>query len=289
MLNSIVIVTISVLNLGAIESAYQQAFAYETVEKGVLSAELTKLWGASGMTGRDYLLMRPPGEAGPLLRFIENPESKGYQPMTDHGWNAIELLAENPDALAAQLADSPFKIIGEPKDLWPGENVPRVMQALGPGNEVLYLTNNKRFSFDQFVDRVFIMVLAGSSMSELRQYYAETFDITVDEPAPYPIGVVNRAQGRSADTTYPLAIARLSDEYLIELDEYPADTGPRSVADNMLPPGVAMVSVVVPDLDALNLEWRGAPIVATGPGYEGRRTAVTVGPAGEWLELIEAK
>jgi hypothetical protein len=47
------------------------------------------------------------------------------------------------------------------------------------------------------------------------------------------------------------------------------------------------VSFIVEDLDAMKLEFRAEPRALKSFPYNGRRTAVTVGPAGEWLELLE--
>jgi len=86
-----------------------------------------------------------------------------------------------------------------------------------------------------------------------------------------------------------LAIATISQRFLIELDEYPPAIGSRPVSDGFLPPGTSMVTFEVENLDAFDVDWRATPATLDGLPYNGRRTAVTVGPAGEWLELIEAE
>jgi hypothetical protein len=287
MLKSIIIVTISVLNLGPVETAYHEQLDYQTVERGTLSEEIAANWDTPRMSGSQYLLMQPASREKVYLRFIENSATGDYAPMTSFGWNATELLVKDPDALAEQLAGTAFSMIGPPKDLWQAPNAPRAMQVKGPGNEVLYLTRNLDFKFSGYVDRVFIMVAGGPSMSAFKDYYSSKMGLKVGDATPFQITVISNAQGLPADTTYPLAVARISDRFLIELDEYPATAGPRSTADGRIPPGVAMVSFGVEDLDALDIDWRGTPGALQGLGYEGRRSAVTVGPAGEWIELIE--
>ena len=287
MLKSIIIVTISVLNLASVEEAYRDHLGYTAVDQGELSAAVTEVWDAKNMTGHDYLVMQPASNEQVYLRFIKNPATEGHTAMTTHGWNATELLVRDPDALAVQLADSPFAIIGPPKDLWAAPNAPRAMQVRGPADEVLYLTHNHDFEFSAFVDRVFIMVLAGPSMAGLSEFYSNTAGLTVGDATPYKIGVVSHAQNLPADTAYPLAIATVSKRFLIELDEYPASAGPRPVTNGYLPPGTSMVTFEVEDLDAFDVVWRAAPKALTELPYGGRRTAVTVGPADEWIELIE--
>jgi len=287
MLKSIIIVTISVLNLGTVQTAYEEQLDYQTVERGVLSEELTAIWDTPAMTGSNYMLMQPASGEEVYLRFVENPATESHEPMTTHGWNATELLVKDPDALAEKLAGSAFRMIGPPKDLWQAPDAPRAMQVKGAGNEVLYLTRNLDFEYSGEIDRVFIMVVGGPSMAGFKDYYANKMGLAVGDATPFQITVISSAQGLPADTTYPLAVARISDRFLIELDEYPATIGPRTMTDGSLPGGTAMVSFEVEDIDALDVDLRAAPGKISGLPYQGRRSAVTVGPAGEWIELIE--
>ncbi len=287
MLKSIIIVTISVLNLGNVQNAYEEHLDYQTVERGVLGEDLTAVWDTPAMIGSNFLLMQPASGEEVYLRFVENPSTEGHEPMTTHGWNATELLVKDPDALAEKLAGSAFRMIGPPKDLWQAPDAPRAMQVKGAGDEVVYLTRNVNFEYSGFVDRVFIMVVGGPSMDAFSDYYGNKMGLAVGDPTPFQITVISNAQGLPIDTTYPLAVATISDRFLIELDEYPATAGPRTSADGGLPPGTAMVSFGVEDLNALDVELRAAPGIISGLPYKGRRSAVTVGPAGEWIELIE--
>jgi len=288
MLKSIVIVTISVLNLGSVENAYKDYLGYTAFDKGTLTTEVADAWDAEKMAGRNFLVMQPSSGEHVYLRFIENPVTEGHAAMTTHGWNATELLVKDPDTLAKQLASSPFTIIGPPKDLWAAPDAPRAMQVRGPADEILYLTRHSGFTYDAFVDRVFIMVMAGSSMANLTDYYSNKMGLSVGDPTPFAITVISRVQNLPADTTYPLAIATVSKQFLIEMDEYPASAGPRPVTEGYLPPGTSMVTFEVEDLEAFDVAWRATPRTLDGLTYRGRRTAVTVGPSGEWIELLEA-
>jgi len=287
MLKTILIITISVLNLGAVESAYQEFLGYEVKERGVISTELGEAWNAPAMAGKNYVLMQPDNGAEVYIRFIENEIVEGYAPLTTTGWNATELLVQDPDALAEQLADSPFQITGPPADLWDAPGAPRAMQVLGPGNEVLYLTRNNDFTTTTAVDRVFIMVLGGASLDTLSDFYGDQLGLGLGDPLELPVPFMAEAQGVAADTLYSLRVAIISKDYLLELDDYPPTVEARPVNPGHLPPGTAMVSFEVANLDALDVDWRATPAAIDAFPYDGRRTGVTQGPAGEWLELIE--
>lgn len=287
MLKSIIIVTIAVQQLAGIGPAYEKEFDYRTVHRGPVPAALASAWDAPEMAGRKHLLMQPASGAEVYLRFVETPDVEGYKPLATHGWNATELLVKDPDAVAAQLEDSDFEIIGPPKDLWEAPNAPRALQALGPGDEVLYLTRNDNFETRTAVDRVFIMVVGGPSMAAFRDFYGTSLGLAVGEPTPFTISVLSDAQGLPASTTYPLAVATVSPEFLVELDEYPASVPARPVAEGSIPPGTSIVTFTAPNLSLLDLKWRAAPGKIDAMPYDGRRVAVTVGPAGEWLEIVE--
>jgi hypothetical protein len=56
----------------------------------------------------------------------------------------------------------------------------------------------------------------------------------------------------------------------------------------MLPPGNAMVTLAVPDLELCAVEGIVPPAVREGALYEGRRAGTVRGAAGELVELVEA-
>jgi hypothetical protein len=89
------------------------------------------------------------------------------------------------------------------------------------------------------------------------------------------------------ETTYPLAVAPLPKDFLVELDQYPSAAVPRPVRAGAMPAGLAMLSFGVDDLDSFDLAWRAPPARIAEFPYSGQEAAVTVGPAGEWVELVE--
>ena len=53
------------------------------------------------------------------------------------------------------------------------------------------------------------------------------------------------------------------------------------------PPGMAIVTFTADSLDGTTVQWRSPPRAVADFPYRGRRVAVTVGPAGEWVEVVE--
>ena len=292
MLKEIALITIVVTNLAQVESAWTEFFGYEVSDRGEISEQLADLWNADDMTGHGFVTMVPANDASVYIRFVEDEATADYQPMTSHGWNATELLVRDTDAVATSLRESPFTIVGEPKDLWPAPDAPRAMQALGPGNELIYLTTNSQaagaLGLDEsmpLVERAFIMVVGGPSMSELTEFYGGTLELRVDPPSFFKITMISRANDLDIETVYPLAIAYTAPGNLIELDELPASVGARPVADGHLPPGVAIVGFKG-DAVSEELNWVSRPRVMQEAPYNGCKAGIIHGPAGELIEVI---
>lgn len=294
MLKVIYIVTLSVLNIGTTESEYQKSFDYQTVTRGHISADLADAWDTPAMAGREYLLMQPSSEADVYLRFVAGGEANRQPAATNYGWHAVELLSKNPDALETQLRDdSAFEVVGPTKDLYPGEKAPRAMQAIGPDREMLYFTRLipggtqiDLGTAKSFVDRVFIMVVGGPNMAALQSFYRDRLGMPVTDPEPYVIANVAQANNLPLDSTFPLSLVAFPKNFAIELDEWPANLPYRDRPKGALPQGVGMVTFKVDRIDDLDLYLRAPPTKINDVLYAGKRAAVTVGPAGEWIELI---
>lgn len=293
MLKYISLVTIVVSQLGTVEPAWEEHLSYRTVHQGQVTDEVAGLWDAPAMAGQPFIIMQPESRVPVYVRFIEARPTAGYAPMMTWGWNATELLVEDPDTLAARLEGSPFRIIGPPADLYEGIDAPRAMQAVGPGNELLYFTRIIPGGTElplsgamTPVDRVFITVVGGPSLPELGTFYAR-LGLPIADLGEWRIDVLAQAHDLPDGSRFPLAVARFPRDYLIELDEYPQSAGPRPVRAGELPPGLALVSVMADDLGQLDVEWRSPPRALAEFPYSGRRAATVVGPAGEWLEVIE--
>lgn len=293
MLKLILIITLGVPDVSATSHAYTQWLGYTIESTGVIDKDLAQAWDAPRMAGRPYTLVRPESKANIYLRFVQVKPAKAYVPMKTFGWNAIENLVQDPDALAERLSKpgSPFQIVGVPRALGPNSPI-RAMQVVGPAKEILYLTHTGQNgsglgSAQTFVDRPFIMIVSGPELDPLREFYGSVMGLSVGAPSRARMTVLNKAQGLDVETTHPYAMARISPEYSIEIDEYPAGSTQRSVRRGELPPAIGMVGFEVESLDQVHQPLLAPPRVIKSAPYLGRRVAVTRGVGGELIELIE--
>ena len=296
MLKAILIVTILALDLGAVERAYESELDYRVVERGRLDAALARSWNGAKLGGRPYILLQPVSREPVYLRFIQSHSVAPYQAMRREGWNAVEILARDPDALARQLATSKhFQVVGPPRYLTEKRNI-KAMQVIGPAGELLYLTridSPEKSGFGLLgarsrVDRVFIMAAGARDFPALTAFYRERLKMPVTEPLLYRIGVLSAAYGLPPETRHEIAIARLSHRFLVELDRYPPAATPLTAAEGELPEGVAMVSFLVEELDP-DLPFLRPPRPQMSAPYDGRVAAALLGPAGEHMELIKKR
>jgi hypothetical protein len=187
-------------------------------------------------------------------------------------------MVQNVDAMAEQVDNSPFEIVGEPRDLSFSKDI-RAMQIKGPANEIIYLTQFKNpvpgLSVPvarTAVDRTFIVILGGASMDQLQDFFATEFELPRAPVVESRVTMLSKALNVSIETLYPIAALQLKGESLIEVDEMPAQVGARHCLEDHLPPGIAIVG----------FDSERIPAVATASG-DG--VHVMRGATGELLEL----
>lgn len=286
-------VTIATPELQSSIDAYQLYLGYELADHDRLTPAMAAQFARPELAGRRYALMLPGGEGQTWLRFIESRPDPAYRPFRHMGWNAAELMVQDTDLAAERVAHSPFRVIGPPADLSISDKI-RAMQVLGPSNEGIYLTSfkEKLTAFDvpdakHFIDRVFIVILGGPSCEAINAFYSRHFGVAAAKAVPSVITVLSAAHELPADTRHMLAALALDGQCYIEADTMPAGTLPRTAAPGELPPGISMVTFLVDRLpDDPSLSWLAEPRTLAQAPYHGRRTAVCIGPAGEWIELV---
>ncbi len=283
--------TIAAPDVNLIEKLYTEWLGYKVVEKSKVSEAMAKSWGAPKVAGRPFVMMSSAGTPDVYIRAVQIDAVPGYKAMTTHGWNSIEIIVEDPDKVFEKLSKSPFKHVGGPKNLNPPYDSIRATQFVGPAEETLYFTAEKGDisksplpAAKSFIDRPFIMVLAGPDAGVLNQFYMDTFLLRGGAPYPTTIDIIAKAQGLPADQKFMLGLVRMAEKgNNMEIDGYPASAKARPKAEGQLPPGVSMTSFNVNSLDGLKVKFIQPPAKLYGE----KRSATFIGPAGELTELIE--
>lgn len=295
MLQRITMATFTSSDLAGVERDYARWLGYQVRERGVISAELAKAWGAPGATGKRYLLLSSDPSPDIFVRVIEGKAAPAdLQPLTTWGWNGIEIIIDDPVVLREQLRESPFRVIGEPAPLGAFPTI-KAFQVVGPSGEVLYLTAETGDRSKSIlpppggpVGRIFIMVVGGPNIDAMLDFYSSTFNLVRNTPRMMTVGVLKRAQQLADGEFTPLATARLAERgNLLEFDGYSARTHARPVEPGQLAPGIISTTFAVADLDALKVDWIAPPARHEGLAYQGKRAGTLRGPAGELIELIE--
>lgn len=295
-MDRIKIATVGAADALGTATLYEKWLDYDIVETGSVTAELAASWSAPAMAGRPYALLQGKSGDDVYLRTVEVVVAPDYRAMTTPGWNAIEMIVESPEDLHGRLQDSPLQHVGGPAYL--GGDFPTILatQYKGPSEELFYLTTETgdRDSSPLLrpraeVDRPFIMVVAGHDARALTDFYVDTLGGTEGFFIESPIPIIARAQGLDTAHPFPMGFVQLREfSNAIEVDGYPSSAAERPVAEGELPPGVAMASFSVPDLDAFDPALFLAPPARHGGiAYGKGRSATLVGPAGELIELIE--
>lgn len=293
-LSRILMATVNTPDIEASRVLYREQLGYRVVADGPIEDSLAASWGAPEMAGRRQVVLQPASGEPSYLRLVEGSVVPDYQPLTSAGWNAIELLVEDPDRLSRRLAGSALRQLGAPAFLSPGSRI-RATQFAGPSGEVLYFTaDTGPVSASTLararspVDRPFILVVAGRDAHAIADFYRERFKLTEAFSTAPQIPIIAEAQSRDPACAYPLVLLRLAEfSHSLEIDGY-GERPPRPQHDGQLPPGVAIGSFLIDDLETLGaLPYMAPPAVRTGLPYDGRRSATLVGPAGELIELVE--
>jgi hypothetical protein len=294
MLRSICAVTYSVSNFNASCHALENFFAYRRGQSGRIEENLAHFWGAPGVAGNRYATFEPASAEPVLIRLVEQPATPGYEPLKTFGWNAAELHVEDVHTLSESLVDSPFRVLGGPRDLL-NDGTAVALQTLGPSGEVFYLTEINGLDMQRTygkaesrIGRLFIAVLGSGDHDAALMFYAALTEGTTP-PKEFPIRVLAAAHGLNPQATrFPIASAILQEKFRIEIDGYPATAVPRPVTEGLLPPGLSLVSFCVGSLSSLPVELLRKSAGFSEAPYFDRPTGLLRGPDGELLELISS-
>ena len=295
MLTPLLAGTVCVADLERSGWAYRRSLEYRTAETGAVTQALARAWGAPAVEGASYALLQPRSGADTYLRLVEAPPVEEFQPLVSHGWTALEFCVQDVAALADRLADSAFEIVGPPRRL-DGMDALCAMQVRGVDGEICYFTqidgDPPGFSLPRarcFVDRLFIHVLGASDLAATQRWISRHLECVVGiERMEMVYTMLARAFGMPFDTRFTISTMVRGSAVCLQVDQLPGEAIARPAHPGMLPPGIAMTTLTVADLDAVQHGVAAAPMVHPGVLYGGRRSATLAGPDGTLFELVEA-
>jgi catechol 2,3-dioxygenase-like lactoylglutathione lyase family enzyme len=275
-------------------AAYEGVLGLERIEEGTLGEGLARSWNCPVNAGSRYAVLRPKSGAPCWFRLVEQPDHPGFVPTTTYGWAAFETTVEDVWHWPEMLPSDLFEIVGQPKTLENIEPAFIPMQALGPGREMIYLnqvlgdlpdTDLPRAHSP--VDRIFIVVLATPDREASIAWYTEKLGLKRGEDYTLPYSMINEAFGLAPEVQTTITMVSHKRMPIVEVDDYPEAATERARHDGMLPPGNAMVTLAVEDLDACTADWLATPAAREGAIYDGRRAACAIGAGGELVECVE--
>jgi len=278
--------TILSADVDASARRYTEFFDYRLVESGAISQALAENWGTPAMSGRPYHVLAPASGVPVYLRFVEGHTPPDYQPLRTYGWGAIELCVQNVQATHARVRNSPFTIIGPPRAL---DGAPAIwpMQVQGPDGEIVFLTEIRADDpaarlprAASPVDCLFIAVLACQNIAETRAWFAENLILTGAPDFELAYTTLSRAFGLPATHKHRIAVLGHAGDAFVQLDQYPTEATARPTTPGELPPGVAMVSFLLPAPASSQAPPDPSIIYAGGPCH------VIRAPHGTLVELI---
>ncbi len=286
--------TLTVRDPEATARRYAQWMDYVVVERGVIDAGLAASWRAPAAAGRSYVTCRPASGSDVFLRFVQGDPPADYRPLRTFGWAALEICVSDTLAVCERMKASPFEIIGPPREL---DGMPEIfpMQVRGPDDEIVFLTQIRaqpagvRLQMAKsLIDRLFILVLACSDLAATRRWFSETLGLAVHPEVEIRYTMLSKAFSLDAESRHRIATGGHDIDTFLEFDQYPEGATVRRVAAGDLPTGIAMVTLVHPELDAVSANWPGRPERFAGAVYAGGRQAVARGPDGVLVELVSA-
>lgn len=287
--------TLVVADVAATCARFAEWLGYAIVESGDVPADLAAAWQAPASAGRPYAVMQPQSGEAVFLRFVEGDPVAEYLPIRTYGWAATEICVTDVEVVHQRMLASPFEVIGPPRTL-DGYATIKPMQVRGPDAEIVYLTE---FAGDDpalalpkpktLVDRPFIIVHASKDIAAGLSWLREVVGLEAIEPVAIRYTMIERAFGLSPEDKTAIITAQWpGGETFLEFDQYPAAATERPQHDGALPPGVAVVTMLHPDMARLHGHWLSRPVKRDGPLYQGRAVGVLQTPEGALLEVIDA-
>lgn len=285
--------TLTVANPEASAARYVEWLDYSIVEQGSLSADLAAAWGTPASAGRTYIVLQPSSGAPVYLRFVAGDVVPDYRPLRTYGWAAIEICVQDVLKVNERMLNSPFEIIGPPREI---DGLPAIfpMQVKGPDGEIVYLTQIRSDlpAFDlpraeSLIDKLFILVMACSDMDASIDWFESVVGLSLGRKMDIVYTMLANAFDLPWEQQHTISTVVHDRDVFLELDQYPPAATPRPAHPGQLPPGIAICTLSHPDLSSVQGDWITPPAIRDGAVYSGRLTGTLRAPDGTLVELVQ--
>jgi catechol 2,3-dioxygenase-like lactoylglutathione lyase family enzyme len=285
--------TLTVADLDRSVDLYSKWLDYREVDRGKVADDLAQSWDAPATGGQPFAVLQPSSGAEIYLRFIEQPPVEGFRALRSYGWNAIEICVQDVLAANERMEESPFEIIGPPREI---DGLPAIypMQVKGPDEEIVYLTqirdNLPAFDLPRaatLIDKLFILVMGCRDMAASLDWMARHCGLTVGRDRMEIVyTMLAKAYGTPMDELHAISTMIHGRDVFLELDQYPEAATDRPRHEGMLPPGCAIGTMWHPEFADLDGPWITPPTRRDGPIYRGREAATMKAPDGTLVEMV---
>ncbi len=289
-------------------SALQEDLGFEFLAGGAVDEALARAWGVSPRVHSRFAVLRAPGVSRGFIRLVEGPADDETGTFHKRGMFNAELLTRDVEALFARLRESSrFRIVSELNtyDLSGagGGAVSRSFATRGPGGAGFFFTQYLKVPpprtlpvCETLVGPMFNAAVSTDLQPPAEAFYEKVLGMHLRLAGRLTQPTVNRIIGLPDDWGFMMLVYKGEGDGLIEVDihEHAVPAEP-AVPDDQLRAGNSMLTVETSDLDGVLGRAAGAGIASTSAQaipaapYAGRRAAVLRGPAGERVELVEAR
>ncbi len=291
--------TLSVADLDRSIDLYCEWLDYSVEERTAVDEALAASWGTPAARGARCAVLRPASGHDIFIRLVENRAHPDFKALTTFGWSAIEICVQDVLAANERMLESPFEIIGPPKEI---DGLPAIypMQVKGPDEEIVYLTQIRddlpEFDLpraESLIDRLFILVMACSDMKASLAWMAEHLHISIGrDEMEIVYTMLAKAFGLPEEDPHIISTMVHGKDVFLELDQMPPQATVRPGYEDTLPQGVAIGTFWVPDFDDIDArnrnDWLTPPAVHTSCVYGGKRSGTLRAPDGTLVEVVEA-
>ncbi len=290
--------TLSVADLDRSVNLYCDWLDYSVDERGDVDPQMATSWGAPGAAGRRYAVLRPASGRDIFIRCIENRVHPDFVALRTYGWAAIEVCVQDVLAANARILESPFEVIGPPKEI---DGLPAIfpMQMKGPDEEIVYLTEIRDDlpAFDlpraeALIDRLFILVMACSDMKASLEWMRDHVHIGIGrDEMEIVYTMLANAFDLPHEQLHVISTMVHGKDVFLELDQMPPQASTRPHYDGELPQGVAIGTFWHPEFDRIDDTcrdlWITPPAHYDSVVYGGRQAGTLRAPDGTLVEIVE--